>query len=486
MQFKNFETEYKPISLIFPDGEILTTDSEYSESLMNWDFADILYEENSRKLRNKNTLFLKRALFERGYDDEIERYNLRIQNSWIITGYKGLVGSSIGLILDRKNTIQIDGDLSKNLEIIIDKLKNSLNKLIVNSLFNALQYGTSVLILDFVGVGFDTMPVITSISPKKIIDIKYKETLIEKTIIEVTIKVTNELFIRFSRKESDGGLNYIEKSEYKTTNKNSNKLELISSKILVDQRNNPLQTIPIFMTNVSDDFKPLCRNTPFYWGYIEQSDWLCNMLSQHGGLISKFAAKYPFLTYEADIDNPPAPGEPDTKTKIQQQIFGRSGHDSVAIVNKGDKVSALSPDMKILEIDWKRIEKIYQERERTGISHLLYDNGNATATGVRTADQNQKSQVEIITDNQSSLWEQVFKGIADFYGEDETPTVRIGRDFSTENKLTNFQLINEFFDRGLITLQEAREIMKISNVFGDATDTFEPVDLQFDGELGVE
>ena len=140
--------------------------------------------------------------------------------------------------------------------------------------------------------------------------------------------------------------------------------------------------------------------------------------------------------------------------------------------------------MKILEIDWKRIEKVYQERERTGISHLLYDNGNATATGVLTADQNQKSQIEIITDNQSSLWEKVFKAIMSFNeGEEEAPNIRIGRDFSSkEDKLTNFQLINDFFDRGLITLQEARNIMKISNVFGDATDTFEPVDLQFSDE----
>ena len=302
MKFKSFESEYQPLTLVFPEGEILTTKTDYSESLINWDFADLLYEENSRKLRNKNTLFLKRALFERGYDDEIERYNLRLQNSWIVTGYKNLVGSSIGLILDRNNTFQINGEISANLEAILTGLKNKLNKLVLSSLFNALQYGTSILILDFIPIENDLSPVINSIAPRKVIDIKYKETLIEKTIIELTIKVTNESFIRFSRKESEGGIQYVEKNEYKKVNEYSNKLELISSIILTNKNKTPIQEIPVFMTNVSDDFNPLCRNTPFYWGYIEQTDWLCNLLSQHGGLISKFAAKYPFLTYEADID----------------------------------------------------------------------------------------------------------------------------------------------------------------------------------------
>jgi hypothetical protein len=477
--FKTFEQEYKGISLFIRDsGEIITTDEAYSECSVNWAFADIIYSENSRKLRKLNTIFLKPALFERGYADEIERYNIRLQNSWITPGYKNLLGSSIGLILDRKNTIRFTGKISENLEKVIVKPSNqqNLNNLVIDSLFNAFQYGTSILILDFVtGLGSNEIqPVITSIPPKKILSIKYHETLSEKHVIDIIIKVTNETYIRFSKK-SENNIKYIEKSEY-TLIKNTNQLKLVAAEILVDENRNLLQSIPIFITNVTDNFNPLCRDNPFYWGYAEQTERLYNILSQHRGLISKFAAKYPFLTVEADLDNPTQPGEVDAATKMQQQLLGRSGHDSIAIMNRGDRVNALSPDMKILEIDWQEIVQAFQERDKAGISHLINE-FNVTATGVATADRNQKSQIEIITDNQSSLWEQLFRSISEYFGEEPLESVRVGRDFSaTEDRLTNFQIINDFFDRGLISQDEARQIIKSSKAFGDATNIFEPVD----------
>lgn len=479
INFKTFENEYKSITLVIKGtDEIITTDEAYSECLVNWDFVDIIYGENSRKLRQLNTIFLKPALFERGYADEIERYNIRLQNSWITPGYKNLIGSSIGLILDRKNTIRFTGKISENLEKVIINPSNrqNLNNLVIGSLFNAFQYGTSILILDFVTSksSNETHPVITGIPPKKILSIKYHETLTEKYIIDVVIKVTNETYIRFSKKV-ENGTKYIVKSEY-TLIKNTNRLELVATEILVDANRNLLQSIPIFMANATDNFNPLCRDNPFYWGYAEQTERLYNILSQHRGLISKFAAKYPFLTVEADLDNPTQPGELDAATKMQRQLLGRSGHDSIAIMNRGDRVNALSPDMKILEIDWQEIVQAFQERDKAGISHLINE-FNVTATGIATADRNQKSQIEIITDNQSSLWEQLFRSISEYFGEEPLESVRVGRDFSaTEDRLTNFQIVNDFYDRGLISQDEAREIIKSSRAFGDATDIFEPKD----------
>lgn len=480
--FKSFKTEYQPISIILDDDpkEIIVTDPEYSKCLFKWDFVDTLYGEDSMELRKKNTLHLKRALFERGYSDEIERYFLRLDNSWIPPGYKELIDTSIGLILDRNNTIKfVNNDASEN---IIKTIKSwdRLNSIVENSLFNALHRGTSVLVVDMVPIGTDLMPIVTSISPQKIISVTYKETLISREITDIIIMISIDSIIRFSIKNTDSGTKYVEKREYKKTNNNSNQLNLVTSDILTDNRKNLVTTIPVFAINVANDnFKALFRENPYFWGYAEQTEKLYNLFSQSQGLIDKFAAKFPFLAIETDIENPPMPGEPNNETRIQQQIRGRSGHDSIAVINRGDKVTALSPDMRILEIAWEQTKYLLEQRDKIGISSLLYKNGTPTATGENINDQNKKSRIELVANGQSTLWENVFKFISQFYGETEYPKIQVGYDFSDkENMLTNFTVINDSFDRGAITLDEYRLILKQSRAFGDATDSFEPTDLQ--------
>lgn len=481
--FKSFENEYnKPITLIFDDGEQITADNRYNDCLRNWDFARLLYNQDSRKIRELNTLFLNIALFEENYPDKHFRYLNRLKNSYIPQGYKKTIGDTIGLILDKDNTIKFDGKISQNIDKIIENPSNelNLNDLVIDSLFNAIQYGSSIIITDFVLKKNERRPVITSLTPQKIIHLDYDESLSDKHLSDIIIRVTNDIYIRFMRKKSENGSIYVEKKEY-NKEEESDKLIETNREVLLNLDKTLIEKIPALMTNVVDMFNPLCRENPFYFGYMEQTEYLYNLTSQHRALINKFASKYPFLSIETDLDNPTQIGELPQKAKIEQQILGRSGHDSFITINRGDKVNSLTPpDMNLLQISWQEILKVAEERDRSGISHLINDIKEATATAVITGDQNQKSQIEIITDKQSSLWNQVFKSISTFYGETDFLNIRVGRDFSSrDGKFTDFNLLNDLFDRALVTHDEVRQILKKSRAFGYATEDFEPVDLQF-------
>lgn len=455
----------------------------YNLVIRNWELVDVLLTD-SDTLRAQGERYLYKGNSEKD-PAYVGVYEDRLKHCFLPPGYKEELQRAVGIIADSEKPINIgfpekDQDIGLMMEDI-DLMGNSVGIVGIQMLHDVIHYGCCVAVIEHQDTSkLDTIthetermlgarPYLVRINPKNVLGFAFSDSN--------GLKELSQVRILEERQERVDGFLYQNVRYVRVYELINSKLQVTLykkcidgttlvvedyPKVLLDTQRKPHTKIPIIVGYAAEEFRVnFARARPVMLDLAENIIKAYNVESNLESLIRFVLRVYP-INYIKTED----------PVKRADELNRRIGGRQILAIGIDEDFSSLQYDSKSIEAGEHELERIKEDRRYMGFNAMLSQRpGNIAATTKALERVSYNNLLQAIIIGQVDFWENIIDWFYRWVGRSsEDYTVTINNDFSKleswSDNPQNVQNVINLYTAGLITLSEAREVLKSTRALG--------------------